>query len=83
MFCTNCGKELPENALFCPSCGKSIFLSPATSPVSSQTTPIADINQQNTMVFTVGTIALRNEFCYSKMPRFTPVSSSNGNYASR
>lgn len=27
MFCTNCGKELPENALFCPSCGKSIFLS--------------------------------------------------------
>ena len=49
MFCTNCGKELPENALFCPSCGKSIFLSPATSPVSSQTTPIADINQQNTM----------------------------------
>ncbi|WP_370811761.1 zinc ribbon domain-containing protein [Dialister invisus] len=49
MFCTNCGKELPENALFCPSCGKSLFLSPATSPVSSQTTPIADINQQNTM----------------------------------
>lgn len=49
MFCTNCGKELPENALFCPSCGKSVFLSPATSPVSSQTTPIADINQQNTL----------------------------------
>lgn len=24
MFCKNCGKEVPENTAFCPSCGKSL-----------------------------------------------------------
>ena len=33
MFCSNCGKEIPVNSLFCPFCGKS-----ASSSVSSETT---------------------------------------------
>ena len=32
MFCSNCGKEIPVNSLFCPFCGKS------ASSVSSETT---------------------------------------------
>ena len=27
MFCYNCGKELPENALFCPFCGTQVGVS--------------------------------------------------------
>lgn len=34
MYCSKCGKELPEGAQFCPNCGNSI--SPPTAPSSLQ-----------------------------------------------
>lgn len=37
MFCYNCGKEIPENALFCPFCGTQVNVS-----VSSDITSSAD-----------------------------------------
>jgi hypothetical protein len=30
MYCQNCGKELPEQASFCPSCGRKTDLPPAS-----------------------------------------------------
>lgn len=30
-FCTNCGKELPEDARACPSCGRMVGAKPAQS----------------------------------------------------
>jgi len=47
MFCSNCGKEIPENALFCPSCGKSLSPAPATPPAPSQQTPTSIVSQQS------------------------------------
>lgn len=32
-YCQNCGKQIPDDALFCPSCGKKVFIDPwATAP---------------------------------------------------
>ncbi len=31
MFCTNCGKELPDDAQFCPACGMSVKGAPASA----------------------------------------------------
>ena len=33
MFCSNCGKQLPDNAKFCPDCGQPIII-PETTYVS-------------------------------------------------
>jgi TM2 domain-containing membrane protein YozV len=33
MYCKKCGKELPEQASFCPSCGQAV--NPAASPARS------------------------------------------------
>ena len=38
-FCKKCGKELPENAEFCPACGEKINVSAEENTASaSQTT---------------------------------------------
>ena len=34
MFCSQCGKELPNDAKFCDSCGKALQLSTEKAPVS-------------------------------------------------
>lgn len=36
-FCSNCGKEIPENSTFCPSCGTSIG---GTNPKQNNTTNV-------------------------------------------
>lgn len=32
MFCTNCGKELPDNAVFCTDCGCKITIAHIDAP---------------------------------------------------
>ena len=43
MFCYNCGKEIPENATFCPFCGTQVSVSVSTgeapAPDESQNGP--------------------------------------------
>lgn len=38
MFCTNCGKQIPDDARFCPECG---------TPMNSQANTAATTNQTN------------------------------------
>lgn len=41
-FCTNCGKEIPENAAFCTECGAKIdgnTAAPAAEPVAAAAQP--------------------------------------------
>jgi uncharacterized RDD family membrane protein YckC len=40
VFCASCGKELPAGAGFCPTCGKSVTATPASS-VPGQLQPVA------------------------------------------
>ena len=39
MFCHKCGKELPENAAFCPACGERI--APSVRPIVQPVQPEA------------------------------------------
>ena len=32
-YCSNCGKELPENAAFCPNCGAPVKRVAETKPI--------------------------------------------------
>ena len=41
MFCSNCGKELPDNATFCDECGSPVHPQDAQNAVP--TTPEADL----------------------------------------
>ncbi len=36
MFCPNCGKNLPDNAMFCDGCGTRLAAAPAQAPVQPQ-----------------------------------------------
>ena len=40
MFCTNCGKQLDESALFCPHCGAKVGAA-AANPAPEQTAPVS------------------------------------------
>lgn len=50
MFCYNCGKELPENAVFCPFCGTQVGVQVNTvindiqenEPVAEEVTPVQE-----------------------------------------
>lgn len=37
MFCSNCGKEIPDNVAFCPVCGTKTLLKESTEPVQPKT----------------------------------------------
>ena len=39
MYCENCGKELPDDMLFCPSCGTRVQASPAPPPPAEDSAP--------------------------------------------
>lgn len=41
-FCTNCGKELTENAKFCANCGSSINATPTPQPSENQRKQVYD-----------------------------------------
>lgn len=34
MFCQNCGKEMPDDSMFCPECGTKVEQQPVAQPVS-------------------------------------------------
>ncbi len=36
MFCTNCGKEIPDGASFCTSCGSPVKITPKTETTPNQ-----------------------------------------------
>lgn len=40
MFCTNCGKQLDESALFCPHCGAKVGVA-AAAPAPEQAAPVS------------------------------------------
>lgn len=46
IFCTDCGKELPDNAVFCPNCGHRSSSAPSTPADSNQES--CDAQQQFT-----------------------------------
>lgn len=48
MNCTNCGNNIPENSMFCPSCGSSVQSTPTQTPIYQQpvTQPQAPFYQQ-------------------------------------
>ena len=39
MFCSNCGKNIPDKAMFCPGCGKAVAMTPV---VQNETIPSAE-----------------------------------------
>ncbi|WP_022761962.1 zinc ribbon domain-containing protein [Butyrivibrio sp. AD3002] len=51
MYCTNCGKDIPDNSVFCPCCGEKILKIDADSiektPQEVNTAPITPTNIQN------------------------------------
>ena len=53
MFCYNCGKELPENAVFCPFCGTQVGVSVNTEIINDiqENQPVAeDGPEQETVI---------------------------------
>ena len=42
MFCYKCGKELPDDAVFCSACGTTVQTPPVTQPVPEPTTAVAE-----------------------------------------
>lgn len=46
MNCTNCGNNLPENSLFCPSCGTAVQVQVQQPPVQTPVTPQPAYNEQ-------------------------------------
>ncbi len=46
MFCSQCGKELPNDAKFCDSCGKALQLSTEKTPVLPKPNPFAEPGSQ-------------------------------------
>lgn len=45
MFCTNCGKSIPDESMFCPECGATLkaAAAPAAKPVAPAKKPVAPI----------------------------------------
>lgn len=41
MYCKNCGKEIADDAAFCPSCGQAVKESVAPTPAPAPTAPAA------------------------------------------
>lgn len=41
MFCSFCGKELPDHAAFCMECGKALPQTPASAPATAPAAPAA------------------------------------------
>lgn len=55
MFCVHCGSERPDNASFCPACGKPVVSGLVTSPAPIST---ATVVAAETAFFNVGTLKL-------------------------
>ena len=43
MFCTKCGARLPDDALFCPHCGKTTILNTNAAPVQQPVFPVQQV----------------------------------------
>ena len=45
MFCTNCGTEIPQGALNCPSCGRQLFgaTGPEKPAETAETLPVEPV----------------------------------------
>jgi len=43
MFCSNCGKEMPDNFKFCSGCGAKLLLAP---PQTSDPTPVTELDEE-------------------------------------
>ena len=41
MFCSNCGREIPDQAVFCPGCGKSVNGAEAPAAAPAEVKPAA------------------------------------------
>lgn len=41
MFCSNCGKQLPDGAIFCPECGSRVEMKPSPKETPASEAPVA------------------------------------------
>jgi uncharacterized membrane protein YvbJ len=47
MFCTNCGKQMPDDSAFCTSCGSKLDSAPVNNPTPDQQTPSDEMTAMN------------------------------------
>ena len=50
MFCTNCGKQIPDDSMFCPECGAKVIVPQAPQTPEMPPAPEAPQAPQNTAV---------------------------------
>ena len=43
MYCSNCGKQIPDNSMFCPECGEKVAQKAAMPKVAEAVTPSAGV----------------------------------------
>ena len=51
MFCTNCGKQVPNGAQFCPHCGAAMNSNGANSQPYAQSQPNQNFNNFDNVFF--------------------------------
>ena len=53
MFCNKCGKEIPDNSVFCPSCGNKLLIAEGNNAEKSDVNkadkniPVIDLKTNN------------------------------------
>lgn len=47
MFCTNCGKQMPDDSAFCTSCGNKLDAAQESNPTPDQQTPSDEMTAVN------------------------------------
>ena len=52
MYCRNCGKEIDDNASFCPSCGQSVngYGNPAPGPAPASAVYDSDVSDKSRLI---------------------------------
>lgn len=49
MFCKNCGKQIPDDAAFCPNCGAATNVVPPPSVSANANTSSGEVGQKSAL----------------------------------